>query len=95
MMAEYADSFRRQAVARAREIGTRPAARELGLGPKTLRLWRRNENRAETRAGIAMEIEQLEREIDTADDLATIAVARERLDELARRLGYDPELLHS
>jgi len=94
-MPVYSETVKRQAVARAREIGTRAAARELRIDVKTLRAWRRAENREPSEDTVLAEVERLERKIPTAD-LHTLGRINERIEQLARRAGIaEHELLGS
>jgi transposase-like protein len=86
-MPVYSDSVKRQAVARSREIGIRAAARELAIDVKTLRAWRRAENKAASEDdAVFSEVERLERQIPTAD-LHTLGRINERIEQLARQAG--------
>lgn len=82
--------MKRQAIGRAREIGSRAAARELGIDVKTLRGWRRDENRGLTPddAAALTEIDELERALPTAD-YHTVQRIKARIENLSRDAGID------
>jgi transposase-like protein len=93
LMPRYSESFIKFAVVRAREIGTRAAARELAIDTKTLRAWRRSANRAQARDDLQAELDTLEQRIATVDDLGELQRIQRELAKIVRELNIDPERL--